>query len=561
MQRTIDCLFIGHNDINFADYEKSIRGMGCHSGAYRDLNLNFIRCNDKPYTASEIFNLFYCSNKNGKSSRKPLLTGDTFSAAIAYLGTYLHRRGFSFDYVNSFQEEKEELVEKLRQENILTIAVITTLYTSVLPILEIMEVIRKNNRTAKIILGGPFIHTQVRILSQVSLEYLFGTTIGADYYVDSSQGEAALTAIISSLKNNKPLSSIPNIYYKNNGGYLATPKVRENNPLKENMVNWDLFSPSVGEVVNVRTSISCPFSCSFCGFPERAGKHQTVPARLIIRQLKSLETIYTVKMVNFIDDTFNVPGERFKELLGMMIKHRTRLPWTSNFRCQFADRETVSLMKESGCEGVFLGIESGNNQILKNMNKRALVEKYLEGIALLKEFEILTMGSFIIGFPGETYETIQDTLGFIKESNIDFFQVQLWYCEPITPIWEQKDKYNLEGESFEWSHKTMDSKLASHRVEEIFLSVETPIYVPQYHFDYTKIWFLKHRGITLDQVKDFLRAFNRGIKQKLTEPAKPEIDIEVIKQLKDALRQDHDVENFFNERTDALTTDDIQFNF
>lgn len=100
-------------------------------------------------------------------------------------------------------------------------------------------------------------------------------------------------------------------------------------------------------------------------------------------------------------------------------------------------------MKESGCEGVFLGIESGNNQILATMNKIASVEKYLEGIALLKEFDIVTYGSIIIGFPGETGETVQDTIGFIEDSGLDFYRAQLWYCEPITPIRKDRQKYQL----------------------------------------------------------------------------------------------------------------------
>jgi radical SAM superfamily enzyme YgiQ (UPF0313 family) len=72
----------------------------------------------------------------------------------------------------------------------------------------------------------------------------------------------------------------------------------------------------------------------------------------------------------------------------MMIKNKYEFKWNSFFRCQFADREVVELMKESGCEGVFMGIESGSDKILENMNKASRIEKYYEGIALLKEYDI-----------------------------------------------------------------------------------------------------------------------------------------------------------------------------
>jgi hypothetical protein len=210
----VDCFFIGHNEMDFVEYEKSIRKMGLNSGAYRDLNLSFIWYNNRPYPATGIFNLFCQGHKSSNSTFPPVTLGESFSPAIAYLGTYLHRRGFTFDYVNSFRDNKEELAVKLSQENILTIAIITTLYVSVLPILEIIDFIRKYNRTARIILGGPFVSTQARLQEPKELEYLLGTTIGADIYVNSSQGEAALVKIIDCLKNNLPLHRVNNIYYK-----------------------------------------------------------------------------------------------------------------------------------------------------------------------------------------------------------------------------------------------------------------------------------------------------------------------------------------------------------
>jgi anaerobic magnesium-protoporphyrin IX monomethyl ester cyclase len=537
---TIDCFFIGHNEMDFMEYEKNIRRMGIHSGAYRDLNLNFITYENKPYHLSDIFNLFYRCDQCSKKENKPLSLGETFSPAIAYLGTYLHRRGLTFDYVNSFQDQKEELREYLKQENILTIAIITTLYTSVLPIIEIMDLVKKYNRTAKIIIGGPFVSTQIRNMESSELEYLFGDTIGADFYVNSSLGEAALVKIIKALKNNLPCHQIPNIYYRSNEFYLSTLILPEDNQLSENMVNWQLFSPLPGEIVSVRTSISCPFSCAFCGFPQHAGKYQTVGVELIENELKTLNKTGTIISVCFTDDTFNVPGQRFKEILKMLVKNKFGFKWQSYLRCQFLDRETAELMKASGCEGVFLGIESGSPQILKNMNKTATVEKYLEGIALLKEFEILNFGSFIIGFPGETSETVQESIRFIKESGLDFFRFQLWYCESITPIYREREKYKIKGSNFEWSHATMCSQRASDYIDEIFLLIDSPTWIPQYNFDFGTIFHIMKRGFSLEEVKGILEAFNSGIREKLKDPSKKEVSLEVIKKLKRTCQKQKD---------------------
>ncbi len=533
---TLDCLLIGHNEMDFEEYENHIRRMGIQSGAYRDLNLNFLRYNNKPYHLAEVFNLF-CADKSQPGYQEPMGIQETFSAAVAYLGTYLHRRGFTFDYVNSFQKEKEKLRQVLLGKNILTAAVITTLYVSVFPILEVVDWIRQHNPTTKIIVGGPFVSTKIRTQDPLEWEYL-STSIGADFYINSSQGEATLVKIITALKGNFPQEQIDNIFYKTPTGYQATPVLRENNRLSENTVDWGLFSEGMGQYAAVRTSISCPFSCAFCGFPEHAGEYQTMEVEGVEKELNQLNKIGKLKDLHFIDDTFNIPVKRFKQILRMMIKNKYKLKWHSYFRCQFADREMAELMKESGCEGVFLGLESGSNLILKNMNKKVEVDKYFKGIALLKESGIVTFGNFIIGFPGETEQTVKDTKDFIRESGLDFYRTQLWYCEPITPIWKQREKYNIQGESFEWNHRTMDANTACDLIEDMFFSIKTSIWIPQYNFDFDNLWHLVHRGMTLDQVKQFLNIFNQGLRDKLTNPPRKEMDFKIIHTLKRIFNRD-----------------------
>ncbi|UCH98258.1 MAG: PhpK family radical SAM P-methyltransferase [Candidatus Aminicenantes bacterium] len=545
MKKKVDCFLIGHNEMQFEDYERSIRIMGVNSGAYRDLNMNFIRSNNKLYSASDIFNEL-CCNGNGSSSSdsirpKPVTMGSSFSATVAYLGTYLYRRGLNFDYVSSFQDEKEYLAEKLAQEDILTIAITTTFYVSSLPILEIMEFIKKYNRDAKIIVGGPFVSAQVRSREPKGLQSVL-RSIRADFYVNSSQGEATLVKLIRALKEGGDIDKINNLYYMNDEGYVSTPVLKEDNPLSENMVKWDLFADRVDDYVMVRTSRSCPFACSFCGFPQHAGKYQTANLKAVEEELNLLDQIESLRHVDFVDDTFNVPPERFKEIVRMIIKNRYKFLWHSQFRCQYADREMVELMKESGCKGVFLGIESGNNQILKNMNKAVTVEKYLKGIELLKEYGILTFGCFIVGFPGETDETIRDTFNFIEDSGLDFFRTQLWFCDPITPIWEQKEKYDIQGAHFKWSHATMDFRRGCDFVEQSFLSIKNSTWVPQYNFEFDALFHLMNRGMTQDQVKLFLKGFNSGIREKLTDPSQKEAGSRVLETIKKACGQCKEME-------------------
>jgi radical SAM superfamily enzyme YgiQ (UPF0313 family) len=172
-------------------------------------------------------------------------------------------------------------------------------------------------------------------------------------------------------------------------------------------------------------------------------------------------------------------------------------------------------MKESGCEAVYLGLESGSDKILENMNKATTVDKYLRGIELLKEYDILTHGNFIIGFPGETEETVLETKKFIQNCGIDYYRMQLWYCMPITPIWERKDEFKIVGDGFEWEHSTMNSKKACDLLEEIYLTVRNPVWIPQLNFDINGLIHILHRGMKHDKLKLFIDSFNKMIRQNI----------------------------------------------
>ncbi len=534
----IDCLIIGFNDSSFEEYEAMVRSMGVESGAYRDLSLAFIDYEGKPQRSMDILNHFYLENNGHGEKAKPLHNADFLWPVVTYLTTYLARRGHSYDYVNLFHLEKEKLREKLQREDILTIAVTTTLYVSPYPILEIISFIREHNKTAQILVGGPFIHGQIKDHDELSLQRLF-KMIGADIYVISQEGEAALVNIIRTLKNRGNLDKVDNIAYRSGDKYIRTAESIESNPLEENMVDYALFpSNEIGEFVSLRTAKSCPFSCAFCGFPQRAGKYKYESVELVEGELNRLRDIGTVTTLTFLDDTFNVPKERFKEILRMMIRNQYGFKWNSFYRSDHGDEEAIELMGKAGCEGVFLGVESGSDEMLLRMNKTARQKHYLKAIPLLKAAGVSTHANVIVGFPGETYETVQETVDFIEEAKPDFFRAQLWYADPVTPIWEKRDQYGVKGTAFNWSHNTMDFETACDLIDKMFVSVENSIWLPQNGFEQWSTFYLQRKGMTLDQIKTFLKCFNAVIKQKLTFPGKKEIEPKLFESLKQSCEFD-----------------------
>jgi len=319
-----DCLIIGFNDGNLDQYVSAVRSMGEATGAYKDLQLAIIYHEGKTYRATDILNHFYWQKKGFVG--RPFHNADFLWPAITYLGTYLQRRGIKFDYVNLFHLEKEKLREKLLHNSILSIAITTTLYVSPEPIFEIISFIRQYNQTAKIIVGGPFISNQAKNDREL-LEGLF-VAINADFYVISSEGEATLAELVRALRAGGSVENINNISYRSYDGYVFNSLQGESNSLEENIVDYSLFPRAeIDQFVTTRTAKSCPFSCAFCGFPQRAGQYTYMGVEAAERELNSLRELGNVTTLTFIDDTFNVPKARFKEILRMMIRNKYEFKW------------------------------------------------------------------------------------------------------------------------------------------------------------------------------------------------------------------------------------------
>ncbi len=500
--RTTDCFLVGHNEIGVSRHNQLLRLVyGKGSKNYTETakyNLSHIRCEDGYYSPSQIFNLV--TEGDGK---KPDIA-DTFSLTIAYLGSFLHRHGFTFEYVNSFHKEgdRAKLAHHLERGDVATVAITTTYYLTVIPILDIVKFVRSHSAGVKIIVGGPFITNQVRLLPEDKLRKVFDT-IGADFYVDSSEGEATLASLLAAIKNGTPLGRVHNIYFRSGGRYVGTFKAAEANDLDANPVEWGLFRSDIKDIVNIRTSKSCPFKCSFCSFPGASGRYKVASLDVVERELDALHEINPDLGLDVIDDTFNIPQRRFDELLRMMIRKRYRFRWYAFYKAQLASRETTRLMKEAGCVQVFAGCESGSQVILDNLVKQSRVEKYHEAFELLHEHGLLSIASFIVGFPGETEETFMETMDFIEEARPTFFRARLWWYDRSAPVHQERERFQLTGDGYEWRHATMDSDTAQELADRMVLGVKSSIHATDYPIPFEMIV----KGVPAPVVQAFMARF------------------------------------------------------
>ncbi|MBS0444629.1 MAG: PhpK family radical SAM P-methyltransferase [Proteobacteria bacterium] len=518
---TKDCLLIGFHDTNFAEFVDMMRGMGENTGSFRDLNLAYADVGDQPLRCMDLVNHFM--DEAGLSPDAPYENCDFIWPVVLYLGSFLHRRGYTFDHVSLFHREKDELAGRLEGKQYRCVVITTTVYVSPHPIIEIVEHLRSIGVTAPVIVGGPYISNQHKVMSEDELGLLF-QFIGGDIYVVSAEGETTLAKVIERLRTGAPLDDVPNIAVRRDGSdeFVMHPLETERNELHDEPVNYRLFgAEAIGRFVSLRTAKSCPFNCNFCGFPQRAGKYVYTDLDFVERELDAIAELGSVSTLTFLDDTFNVPKGRFKSILRLMIDRGYGFRWNSFYRSDHGDAETIELMAESGCDGVFLGIESGCDRMLELMNKAARKKHYAAAIDKFHEVGITTYGSFIIGFPGETRDSVLETTEFIETHAPTFYRAQLFYLDPATPVWRDREKLGVVGGGFEWRHPTMNNDEASTLIEQMFLGIKNSTWAPQHGFEDWSIYYLMRHGYTRDDVVSFVRHFNELVGMKLAPPADP----------------------------------------
>lgn len=163
------------------------------------------------------------------------------------------------------------------------------------------------------------------------------------------------------------------------------------------------------------TEYGCPFVCSFCiirklGYAKR-------PIDEVVLELQDIGRC-GIEEIFFLDQTFGMSRERLKEICRWT--KRLSLEWICFSRIDVLDEESIRLMSSSGCHTIIFGVESGDERILKEYRKGYNIRQIQETFKICKRYGIRTVGTFIIGLPEDTPETIEKTIRFSKKVGCDY---------------------------------------------------------------------------------------------------------------------------------------------
>jgi len=241
-----------------------------------------------------------------------------------------------------------------------------------------------------------------------------------------NEGEFTMLEIINRLQNNTPLNDVAGITYRVDGEVKVNSCrefIKDINSLP--FADWDSLpmerywgaNTERKNFANIVFSRGCPFSCTFCGAKEAIGrKHRRRSPESISEEVKLLYEKYGVRELGLSDSTFNVNKKWVKEVCEALLDlNKPDLVWQCNIRADLIDQESLVLMKKSGCTKVFVGVESGDDEMLKSMKKGTNCEMIRKCVNLLDKMGFQVFCGFLIGMPGETKASIQKTMALAKE--------------------------------------------------------------------------------------------------------------------------------------------------
>lgn len=254
-------------------------------------------------------------------------------------------------------------------------------------------------------------------------------------FVINGPGDHAFPQLIDALENNKPYELIKNIVYRSGDDIIKSPKADliEQDTLpslpydklnKIYPIEWYLGKTYLGKkTLAYHSSIGCPFTCSFCAVvPTYEARWKAKSASHIYRDIKYIKDKWGADAIEFHDNNFFVSEKRSVEFAKLILPEK--MNWWGMARIDTMDKfkdESLAMIRMAGCKIIFFGAESGNQKILKQLDKGGTQtgEQILAFAERLKKFDIIPEYSFVLGTPAPTPEEVMSQIeyeiNFIKK--------------------------------------------------------------------------------------------------------------------------------------------------
>jgi len=273
----------------------------------------------------------------------------------------------------------------------------------------------KSDLDVKTVIGGPHISSNPDDIARLP-EFDFGIR---------GEGEIPLANLIEKIENSSTnFFEVPNLIWRRENQIIQNNKTTyiENLdslpfPDREALSDIRLYRPPIGcylkePVVSIITSRGCPYQCIFCDKSVFGNKIRFFSPEYVISEIEMVIKKYKARELAFIDDTFPCNKERFIEILEKIISKNFKINWSCMANANDLEEDIIRLMKRAGCWQIAIGIESGDDEILKIIRKKANTDQIARIVRFANKSNIFVKGFFMIGHPGENLKSIEKTKNF-----------------------------------------------------------------------------------------------------------------------------------------------------
>ncbi len=453
--------------------------------------------------------------------------GDDVPAAGFYLQGLLHLHGYDTILTNKFSDEA---LQQLTEKEIFAVCISTTMIITTGSLLSLFASVRRILPGVPIIAGGVniwknFFQYEKHLASPEDFpmhpEMLFNPSnsgMEADVLVVAQHGIGSLLEVLRiwgleglgiggfgdlgierfgdlGIERFGDLMKVPNLCFPGREGFVFTEIVDEVVDYNEDFTRWDLID-EIPEKIPVRTSIGCPYRCRFCDFCRLFPKIFLRSKESLLKELSMIKARLGngLAVLHVTDDNVFITKKRLFEVCGAIEQSKLN-HWVGFMRGGEYTAEEMEAIKRSGLMMGKIGVESGDQGQLDRMNKRQKAERVKRGIEQLDASGISTLMTFVVGFPGETEETLENTARFLNDldmTNLSVgYQVYPLLIMPLSELAEPaaRKKWRIEGFMDQWSHCTMDSGEALAACHQFFRKVTN---VP---YSYSEESYFFNRGM------------------------------------------------------------------
>lgn len=338
-------------------------------------------------------------------------------------------------------------------------------------------------------------------------------------FVVRGEGEFSFLELVQGY----PLKEIRGLSYKNKGKIIHNPDRHvienlDNLPrLSYHLLPMEKYTPTAGQcrrlpAAALLVSRGCPGRCIFCRSSTTGKSIRRFSPGRILDEVLHLVNNYSIREVVFMDDTMTFPREEMVALCNLLITEELDMIWDCSTRVDHVDESLLQLMKRAGCNQVSFGIESGDDGVLRSIRKGHHTGQVRKAAETAKKCGLEVRGSFILGFPEDTTETIERTITFSRELGLDLASFYIATPYPGTAMFawaETNGKLLTRNWSlYDQSHYIMDLPYTDQETVE-------NLYQKAWRAFYLRPGYLFHRLTSVRSIHDIMSAY-RAVKGVLS---------------------------------------------